>query len=96
MSLEKIHPLFWIILIFSLVTFSFSFVRNIDNPLFNQTSHFISLCVVLISCYILIIDFEINQDDFLRIIFSLGLIYSTIFILAAVFSGVSFFDVGAF
>lgn len=95
MSLEKIHPLFWIILVFSLITFSFSFIRNIDNPLFNQTAHFISLCVVLVSCYILIIDFEINQEDFLKITFFLGLIYSIIFLLAAVLSGVSFFDVGA-
>ena len=72
LELSKIHPLFWIFLIYSIITFSFSFISNISNPIFDQTSHFISFGVVLITLLILIINFDLSSEDLFKIVYYAG------------------------
>ena len=94
LELSKIHPLFWIFLIYSIITFSFSFISNISNPTFDQTSHFISFGVVLITLLILIINFDLSSEDLFKIVYYAGLSYSILFVIYVYISGVPFFDVG--
>lgn len=78
-SVAEVTKLFWIILITTILGFTIQFILNINNPLFSQYSHFLSLISFLLPIGILIFKIELSIDEILHAVLYGSLIYSFFF-----------------
>lgn len=78
-SLSEVTKLFWVILITTIIGFTIQFILNINNPLFSQYSHFLSLISFLLPIGILIFKIELSIDEILHAVLYGSLIYSFFF-----------------
>ena len=93
-KISDIHPLFWLLISSSLIGFALSFFKNISNLGFIQSSHLLSLFAAISLFYILTLKLKINMSELKKIVFYLGLIYGSLLMLFASFSGLSVIDIG--
>jgi len=78
-SVGEVSKVFWVISIFTILSFSTQFIFNLNNSLFSQQGHFFSLIAFFVPHLVLLFKLELSVDDILNSIFYGCIIYAAAF-----------------
>ena len=78
-SVGEVSKVFWMISIFTILSFSTQFIFNLNNSLFSQQGHFFSLIAFFVPHLVLLFKLELSVDDILNSIFYGCIIYAAAF-----------------